>query len=239
LTTGKNNRARFISRRDLLFKAGEGISGLALAFLLKQDGLLGATSMEPACANPVGVNSPFLAKPPHFKPRAKAVISLFMDGGVSHVDTWDPKPALRKYHGEPLPVQGEVQVQQGYPGPIMKSPYKFKPYGQSGIQVSELFPHMATCVDDIALIHSAQGRSNDHSISHFEWNTGSLLTGYPSLGSWVTYGLGTENQNLPAFVVIYDPRGGPYNGPSNWGAGFLPASYKPPRSGRRAIRSWI
>jgi hypothetical protein len=108
----------------------------------------------------------------------------------------------------------------------MRSPYKFKPYGQSGIQVSDLFPHMGACVDDIALIHSAQGRSNDHSISHFEWNTGSLLVGYPSVGSWVTYGLGTENQNLPAYVVIYDPRGGPYNGPSNWGAGFLPASYQ-------------
>ena len=212
-----SSKQRFVSRRDFLFRAGEGIGGIALAYLLNQDGLLGATA---------DARSPFAPKPPHFKPRAKAVISLFMDGGVSHVDTWDPKPALEKFHGQPLPVKGEVQVQQGFPGPIMKSPYKFKQYGQAGIAVSELFPHMAGIVDDIALIHSAQGRSNDHSISHFEWNTGSLLVGYPSLGSWVTYGLGTENQDLPAYVVIYDPRGGPYNGPSNWGAGFLPASYQ-------------
>jgi hypothetical protein len=220
-------RSRFVSRRDFLFRAGEGIGGIALAYLLNQDGLAAAPARaEDACASSAGITSPFSPKPPHFKPRAKAVISLFMDGGVSHVDTFDPKPALDKYHGQPLPVKGEVQVQQGFPGPIMRSPYKFKRYGQRGAYVSELFPHMATCVDDIALIHSAQGRSNDHSISHFEWNTGSLLVGYPSVGSWVTYGLGTENQNLPAYVVIYDPRGGPYNGPSNWGAGFLPASYQ-------------
>lgn len=218
---------RFVSRRDFLFRAGEGIGGLALAYLLNQDGLLAAPArVENACTSAGGIVSPFSPKPPHFKPRAKAVISLFMDGGVSHVDTFDPKPALEKYHGQPLPGNGEVQVQQGFPGPIMRSPYKFKQYGQSGAWVSDLFPHMATCVDDIALIHSAQGRSNDHSISHFEWNTGSLLVGYPSVGSWVTYGLGSENQNLPAYVVIYDPRGGPYNGPSNWGAGFLPASYQ-------------
>jgi len=210
-----STKGRFLSRRDFLFQAGEGISGLALTCLLQQDGLLGAQ-----------VPSPFAAKAPHFKPRAKAVISLFMCGGVSHIDTFDPKPALERYHGQPLPVEGEIQVQQGYPGPILRSPYKFKRYGQSGIEVSDLFPHMATCVDDFALIRSATGRSNDHSISHFEWNTGALLPGFPSVGSWVTYGLGTQNQNLPAFVVIYDPRGGPYNGPNNWSAGYLPASYQ-------------
>src|SRR5688500_3732347 len=182
-------KGRYTSRRDFLFRAGEGIGGLALAYLLNQDGLLAA-----GCENAPGVNSPYAPKAPHFKPRAKAVISLFMCGGVSHLDSFDPKPALDRYHGQPLPVQGEIEVQQGYPGPIMRSPYKFKRYGQSGIEVSELFPHMATCVDDFALIRSAQGRSNDHSISHFEWNTGALLPGSPSLGSWVTYGLGTENQ---------------------------------------------
>src|SRR5262252_5828730 len=147
--SAKPNSSRFVSRRDFLFRAGEGISGLALAYLLNQDGLLAApapTGSDAACVNAAGVKSPFLPKTPHFNPRAKAVISLFMDGGVSHVDTFDPKPALEKYHGQPLPVKGEVQVQQGFPGPILKSPYKFKPYGQSGIQVSELFPHMAGCV---------------------------------------------------------------------------------------------
>jgi hypothetical protein len=220
----------FMSRRDLLNRAGEGIGSLALAWLMNKDGLLAAppasATAAASCTDSSGIQSPFSPKKPHFEPRAKAVISLFMDGGVSHIDTFDPKPALDKYHGQPLPVKGEVQVQQGFPGPIMRSPYKFRQYGQSGISVSELFPHMAQCVDDFALIHSAQGRSNDHSISHFEWHTGSLLVGFPSLGAWVTYGLGSENQNLPAFVVVYDHRGGPYNGPPNWGAGFLPASYQ-------------
>jgi hypothetical protein len=217
-----SHKPKLRSRRDFLFRAGEGIGGLALAYLLNQDGLLAATG----CENAPGVTSPFTPKKPHFPPRAKNVISLFMCGGVSAIDTFDPKPALDKYHGQPLPGEGEIQVQQGFPGPIMRSPYKFRKYGQSGIEVSELFPNIGGIVDDIALIRSAVGRSNDHSISHFEWNTGALLPGSPSYGSWVAYGLGTENQNLPAFVVIFDPRGGPYNGPNNWGAGFLPAAYQ-------------
>src|SRR5438067_7058250 len=213
--------SRFASRREFLFRSGEGIGGLALACLLNQDGLLAA-----GCENVPGIMSPFSPKQPHFKPRAKNVISLFMCGGVSHLDTFDPKPALDKYHGRPLPGERDIQVQQGYPGPVMRSPYKFKKYGQSGIEVSELFPHMAAMVDEIALIRSAVGRSNDHSLSHFEWNTGSVFPGSPSYGAWVTYGLGTENQNLPAFVVLFDHRGGPYNGPNNWGAGYLPAAYQ-------------
>jgi len=209
------------SRRDFLFRAGQGFGGLALAHLLNQNGLLAA-----GCESIAGVASPFSPKQPHFKPRAKNVISLFMCGGVSHIDTFDPKPSLDKYHGQPLPGEKDVQVQQGYPGPVMRSPYKFKKYGQSGIEVSELFPHIGSMVDEIALIRSCVGRSNDHSISHFEWTTGAILPGSPSYGAWVTYGLGTENQNLPAFVVIFDHRGGPYNGPNNWGAGYLPAAYQ-------------
>jgi len=154
------------------------------------------------------------------------VISLFMTGGVSHVDTFDPKEALTKYHGQPLSGHGRIQVRQGYPGPLMASPYKFKKYGQAGIEVSDLFPHVGSMVDELALIRSAQGVSNDHVLAHYEWNTGSLRMGSPSVGSWVTYGLGTENQNLPAFVVIYDPRGGPNAGTTNWNSGFLPAAYQ-------------
>jgi hypothetical protein len=216
------SRVRPASRRDFLFRTGEGIGGLALAYLLSQDGLLASSG----CENVPSVTSPFSPKQPHFKPRAKNVISLFMCGGVSHLDTFDPKPALDKYHGQPLPGERDVQVQQGFPGPIMRSPYQFKKYGKSGIEVSELFPHVGSMVDDIALIRSAVGRSNDHSISHFEWNTGAVLPGSPSYGAWVTYGLGTENQNLPAFVVLFDHRGGPYNGPNNWGNGYLPAAYQ-------------
>jgi hypothetical protein len=145
---------------------------------------------------------------------------------VSHVDTFDPKPMLAKHHGEPLTGVGEIRVRQGYPGPLMASPYKFQKYGQSGIEVSELFPHVGSIIDEVALVRSAQGRSNDHVLAHYEWHTGSLRMGFPSVGSWVTYGLGTENQDLPAFVVIYDPRGGPNAGVANWGSGFLPASYQ-------------
>ncbi len=194
-----------ISRRDLLFTAGGGISGLALTDLLQGEAR---------------------ERKPHFKPRAKAMISLFMTGGVSHIDTFDPKPALNKYHGQPLSGFGEIVVRQGYPGPLMGSPYTFKKYGQSGIDVSELFPHVGSIIDEVALIRSGTNKSNDHVLAHYEWNTGSLLMGHPSVGSWITYGLGSENHSLPGYVVIYDPRGGPNAGVSNWNNGFLPAAHQ-------------
>ena len=133
---------------------------------------------------------------------------------------------LSKYHGTPLEGKGEIRVRQGFPGPLMKSPYTFKQYGKSGLWASELFPHIGSMADDLAFIYSCQGKSSDHVLSHYEWNTGSILMGFPSVGSWVTYGLGSENQNLPGFVVIYDARGGPFSGPANWNAGFLPAAYQ-------------
>ena len=143
------SKLRFISRRDFLFEAGSGISGLALIDLLNQDGLLAQEPSRPAsaCAGQGAFpGSPNLPKPPHFKPRAKSVISLFMSGGVSHLDTFDYKPALEKYHGTPLEGKGEIRVRQGFPGPLMKSPYRFKQHGQSGAWVSELFPHIANIV---------------------------------------------------------------------------------------------
>ena len=213
---------RFVSRRDFLFRAGEGISGIALAHMLQQEGLLAA---ETAC-DAQGIASPTAPREPHFKPRAKAVISLFMSGGVSHVDTFDHKPMLEKHHGQPLTGKGRVRVRQGYPGPLMRSPFKFQRYGECGRLVSELFPHMGAMVDDLAFVHSCKGRSNDHVLAHYEWNTGSVLMGHPSVGSWVTYGLGSENQSLPGFVVVYDHRGGPFSGPSNWSSGYLPATYQ-------------
>ena len=230
LLPGSHRRRRsHISRREMLFQAGGGVSGLALAYLLGADGLLAAASPvggAGACEAGGGVDSPVIAKAPHFQPRAKAVISMFMTGGVSHIDTFDPKPALAKYHGQPLSGRGEIKVRQGYPGPLMASPFSFKKYGKSGIEVSELFPHVGSIIDEVALLRSCTNKSNDHVLAHYEWNTGSLLMGFPSVGSWVTYGLGTENQSLPAYVVIYDPRGGPNAGTLNWGSGFLPAAYQ-------------
>jgi hypothetical protein len=208
---------RYRSRREFLFESCGGISGLGLAYLLNQDGLLAAD----ACASPVSG-----AKKPHFEPRAKAVISLFMSGGVSHMDTFDPKPALSKYAGQPLEGKGDVIVRQGNPGPLMPSPFTFKKYGQSGMDVSEIFPRLATKVDELALIRSVQGQSNDHVQAHYEMSTGMIRMGYPSMGSWVSYGLGSENRNLPSFVVIYDAHGGPFGGPANWSSGFMPAAYQ-------------
>src|ERR1022692_4433123 len=187
----------FRSRRDFLFQAGGGISGLGLAYLLNQQGLLAAEG----CSTAAPVASPLTPKAPHFQPRAKAMISLFMSGGVSHVDTFDPKPALRKYAGQPLEGKGDVIVRQGNPGPLMPSPYEFKRWGQSGIEVSELFPLIGEKIDELAVLRSVKGQSNDHVQAHYEFSTGMIRAGSPSMGTWITYGLGAENQSLPAFVV--------------------------------------
>jgi hypothetical protein len=215
----------FKSRRKFLFETCGGISGLGLASLLDQEGLLAA--QPNACAGATSaVANPLSPRPPHFASRAKSVISLFMSGGVSHMDTWDPKPALAKYAGQPLTGKGEIVVRQGNPGPLMPSPFTFKKYGQCGMDVSEIFPQIATHVDEIALMRSAMGMSNDHVQGHYALATGMIRMGFPSVGSWVTYGLGSENQNLPGYVVIYDAHGGPFGGPANWASGFMPAAYQ-------------
>jgi uncharacterized protein DUF1501 len=197
---------RLWSRRDLLWRAGGGIAGMALADLLK------ASALAP--------------RQPHFAPKAKAVISVFCYGGVSQVDTFDPKPELRRRQGEALSGKGEVVVSQGNPGALMASPWSFKKHGECGMDVSELFPHVARHVDDIAFIRSMHALSNDHAPALFQMNTGFVLPGNPCMGSWITYGLGTENQNLPAFIVFSDWRGGPIGGAPNWGNGYMPAAYQ-------------
>ena len=215
----------FWSRRDFLFQSGGGMAGLALAHLLDREGLLAA---EPQSCDELVPGNPFAPRPPHFAPRATAVISLFMSGGVSHVDTFDPKPALARYAGQPLDghVDGNIVVRQGFPGPLMPSPFEFSRHGESGIEVSEIFPHLARHVDEIAFLRSVYGRSNDHVQATYEMQTGQIRMGFPSVGSWVTYGLGAESSSLPAFVVMTDHRGGPLGGPNDWSAGFMPASYQ-------------
>jgi len=215
----------FWSRREFLMRSGGGVAGLALAHLLHQEGLLAAT---PQSCDELVPGNPFAPRSPHYPPRATAVISLFMSGGVSHVDTFDPKPALTRYAGQPLDglVDGNIVVRQGYPGPLMPSPFQFGRHGESGIAVSELFPHLARKVDEIAFIRSVYGRSNDHVQATYEMQTGQIRMGFPSVGSWVTYGLGSESSSLPAFVVMTDYRGGPLGGPNDWAAGFMPASYQ-------------
>ena len=206
---------RFLSRRELLFEAAGGISGLGLASILSEQGLLAGPN-----------TSPYAPKVAHFPARAKRVISLFMSGGVSQMDTFDPKPMLTKYAGQPLEGKGDVVVRQGHPGPLMPSPFQFKKYGRGGLDISELFTGVAKHADDLAVIRTVIGRSNDHVMAHYELSSGMIRMGAPSVGAWVTYGLGSENQNLPAYVVIYDARGGPFGGPANWTAGYMPAAFQ-------------
>jgi len=206
-----------VSRRALLSRLGGGIAGLAFADLLGRNGLI---------ASELALQNPLAPKPQHFPAKAKAVISIFCYGGVSQVDTFDPKPDLLKYQGETMKGVGEVRATMGTPGGLMPSPWTFRKHGQSAMEVSELFPHVAEHVDDLALIRSMRSSSPAHGPALFQMNTGSILAGHPSVGSWVTYGLGSENENLPGFIVFTDYRGGPINGPPNWGNGYMPAAYQ-------------
>jgi hypothetical protein len=226
----ENLQPQLMTRRELIFRAGAGFSGLALASMLDQDGLLASTPDDKKRANPLA------PRPSHFPTKAKSVIFLFMYGGVSHVDTFDPKPDLTKNHGKPM-NKGKLDVFFGNPGNLMASPYKFKKYGQSGIEVSELYPHLAQNVDDLCMVRSVYSTSNNHSPAIFQMNSGNMRPGNPSLGSWMTYGLGSENENLPAYVVMYDWRGGPIGGAPNWSSGFMPAAYQGTsfRSGAKPI----
>jgi len=206
-----------LSRRALLQRSGMGLAGLSLAPLFAEEGLLAAE------ASP-GVNSnPMLPKRPHFPGKAKAVIHLFMNGGPSHVDTFDPKPALRRYSGQNLPTENLRTERRT--GAAFPSPYQFRPYGQSGIEVSEIFSNVGECIDDICVIRSMQAEVPNHEPSLMLMNCGEARLVRPSFGSWVTYGLGTENQNLPGFLAMC-PNGHPIKGPQNWQSAFLPGVYQ-------------
>lgn len=209
--------AAYSSRRAFLGQAGAGFGLVALSSLLAEQ------SVNAQAPNPLA------PRPPHFAAKAKSVIWLFMNGGPSHVDTWDYKPELMRRDGQT--VQGFDRFTGFFAdqvGPIMRSPYRFARHGQCGHYVSEIFPNMARHVDKMAFIHSMWTDSNNHSPALMKVNTGATRMGYPCLGSWVTYGLGSESQNLPAFVVMYDTlgRGLPKGYAQNWGAGFLPSIFQ-------------
>ncbi|HVX10465.1 MAG TPA: DUF1501 domain-containing protein [Pirellulales bacterium] len=207
------------TRREFIWEAGGGFVGTALAWLLAQDGFFDAQAR--------GAVSPLAPKPPHFAPRAKSCIFLFMYGGPSQVDLFDPKPALVKYHGQPIPnIDQDRLFKARNPGTLMASTRAFRQCGQSGLEMSDLFPHLSNMADELAVIRSCRADSFAHGSGLLQMNTGFVRQGCPSLGSWVTYGLGTVNQNLPAFVVFLDHRGGPIGGAPNWSAGFMPASYQ-------------
>src|SRR6476646_7955210 len=192
-------------RRDVLRLMGNGFGMLALADTLRAAG-----------HGPMGV------KPPHFAPRAKRVIFLFMNGGWSQVDTFDPKPALDKHHGEPMP--GPKIKTDRASGSLMRSPFAFRKCGQSGLEVSEIFPEVGKRIDDFCVIRSCYSDNGNHGPSLLMMNCGHSLPGRPAMGSWVTYGLGSENQNLPGFMVLC--LGLPVLGPQLWDSAFLPSTYQ-------------
>ncbi len=213
----KHFSSNALSRRQMLFRAANGFGGLAFSYLAMRDSAA-AAPVDSRVINPMSV------LPPHFTPRAKSVIFLYMDGGPSQMDTFDPKPRLLAEHGKPLPMKiPDTQFNDN--GNIMGSPWAFHQYGQSGLPVSDLFPNVATCADDLAVIRSMVSDHSEHTAANYLLHTGFGQQGRPSMGSWVTYGLGSENQNLPGFVVL-DSGLIPAGGMDNFGAGFLPAAYQ-------------
>ena len=209
----------FLDRRGFLGNAAMGLGSIALTSLLERDGLLAAESLK------INPDKPYDSREPHFSPRAKNVIVIFCAGAVSQLETWDYKPELIKQDGKPL-VGGPAVTFQGPAGNLARPQYRFRPHGETGMMVSDMIPHLAELTDDIAFVHSLTSKSNTHGPAENFLSTGFVLDGFPSLGSWVTYALGSENQNLPAYVAIPDPRGVPQSGSNNWGPGFLPAAFQ-------------
>ena len=213
-----------LSRRALFQRSALSFAALGLEGLLcDQAGLFAASP-------PTG--DPLAPREPHFPARAKRVIFLFMHGGVSHIDSFDPKPRLEKDHGKPMPLKRELSFSDN-PGDLMKSPFEFRRYGGSGIPVSSLFPTVASCVDDLCVIRSMVGDGVDHGGAMLQLHTGSFTFTRPSIGSWVFYGLGTENRNLPGFVTIKPTLW--HGGAKNWGSAFLPGAFQGTPIGNSAM----
>jgi len=207
---------KMINRREWLRTTGAGFGSLALRAMLDRDSLLAADA-----------GNPLAARGTHFAPKAKSVIFLFMYGGPSQVDLFDPKPELTKQDGKAIPVfKPDDAFNKATKNIAMKSPYKFAKQGQSGIVFPEVYPQLAQHADELCVIRSLHCESNNHGPALFQMNSGSILAGRPCMGSWATYGLGSEDENLPGFVVMLDHQGAPINGAMNWSNGFMPAAYQ-------------
>ena len=213
------------NRREFLWQVGGGFAGLGLIDLLSREGFFARQAQG---AEAAAAHAPYLLAPKesHFPAKAKHAVFLFMNGAPSHVDTFDPKPELDKYDG--TAYQGDTRVgSNGRPiGHLMKSPFPFTRHGESGLPISSLFPNVSRFADDLCVVRSLHTDTAAHASGCLQMNTGSVLLGKPCLGSWLSYGLGTENESLPSFVVMTDPRGGPISGASNWTAGYMPAAYQ-------------
>ncbi len=212
---------QLLDRRRFLTGAAEGLGGVALASLLAGEGLL-AAPLRPD----IRPETPLAPRLPHFAPKAKRVLVIFCSGACSHIDTWDYKPELIKRHDTPMPGSDSLVTFQGKSGNLIKSPWQFKPRGESGKYISDLLPNLAALADEMCFIHSMTSKTNTHGPGETHMSTGFTVEGYPSAGAWVSYALGSMCDNLPAFVAIPDPRGVPQVGPNNWSSGFLPAVFQ-------------
>ncbi len=213
----KSNELLSLTRRNFLGRLSGGLTGVALTSLLADELFASTLATAPAGWKP-GV--------PQYAPKAKQVLHIFCPGAASHVDLWDYKPSLEKYDGKPLPGEENMVSFQGKNGPLMKSPWAFKPGGQSGKMISSMLPHMSQHVDDIAFLHGMMSRTNTHGPGCIFMNSGFVREGFPAAGAWTSYALGSLNRNLPTYVAIQDVRGEPPNGKANWSNGFLPADYQ-------------
>ncbi len=212
----------FLNRRGFLGHTATGLGGIALAHLLGQDRASGASPIRPNI-QPSNPNAP---RAPHFQARAKRVLMIFCSGAVSQIDTFDYKPELIKRHGQPMPGAEGLVTFQGQQGNLTKSPWEFRPRGQSGKMISDLVPHLGALADEMCFIHSLTGKTNTHGPGENFMGTGFTLDGFPSMGAWATYALGSENDELPAYVAVPDPRGAPQSAGNFWGPGFLPAAFQ-------------
>lgn len=220
---------RLVTRRQLLLDASSGMGALALACLLEGPTASAGEDEAETRRGAIPVidpSRPFAARAGHFAPRAKRVLVIFCAGACSQLDTFDYKPELIRRHGQPMPGAEGLVTFQGAQGNLTRSPWEFKPRGESGKMVSELVPMLGELADDLCFIHSLTGKTNTHGPGENLMSTGFTLDGFPSMGAWLTWGLGTENENLPAYVAIPDPRGTPQSSVNNWGPGFLPAAFQ-------------
>ncbi len=217
----------FLNRRRFLGDLGTGLGSIALAQLLARQGLLAAgLSAKESIRPAIQPGHPYAPRGSHFRARAKNVLVIFCSGACSQLDTFDYKPELIRRHGQLMPGMENLITFQGAQGALNKSPWEFRPRGRSGKMISDLVPHLAALADDICFIHSMQGKTNTHGPGENYMSTGYTLDGFPSMGAWVTYALGSEDQSLPAYVAIPDPRGKPQNSVNNWAPGFLPAAFQ-------------
>jgi hypothetical protein len=213
-----------LNRRDFLRFGGTGLGGIALTALLAEQGLL-ATDKSPILPQ-WSPAQPSAARAPHFPARAKNILVIFCSGALSHLDVWDYKPELIKRHGQPLPDSDKLVTFQGANGALTQPLWDFRPRGQTGKMISDMLPHLAELADELCFVHSMTANSNTHGPAENQMSTGFTLEGFPSMGAWISYALGTENQNLPAFIAIPDPRGVPQVGPNHWNSAFLPPAFQ-------------